>query len=112
MPVYQYEGKYYNLPDGLSNEQAIAKIQSSLGVSAPEQPAPAQPAKEEPKRSIGQEIFRQLGLTARAGYEAFTAPATAVLEAGRGAYNLASEAVGSQSRLPSFYQEQAKGLTA
>ena len=112
MPVYQYEGKYYSLPDGLSNEQAIAKIQSSLGVSAPEQPAPAQPAKEEPKRSIGQEIFRQLGLTARAGYEAFTAPATAVLEAGRGAYNLASEAVGSQSRLPSFYQEQAKGLTA
>ena len=34
MPVYQYEGVHYDLPDGLSNEQAIAKIQSYLGVSA------------------------------------------------------------------------------
>ena len=27
MPVYQYEGKHYDLPDGLSNDQAIAKIE-------------------------------------------------------------------------------------
>ena len=31
MPVYQYEGLHYDLPDGLSNEQAIAKIKSHLG---------------------------------------------------------------------------------
>jgi hypothetical protein len=37
MPVYQYEGKHYDLPDGLSNEQAIAKIQGYLGkTTAPE----------------------------------------------------------------------------
>lgn len=33
MPVYQYEGLHYDLPEGLSNEQAIAKIQSHLGVA-------------------------------------------------------------------------------
>jgi hypothetical protein len=31
MPVYQYEGKHYDLPEGLSNEQAIAKIEGYLG---------------------------------------------------------------------------------
>lgn len=125
MPVYQYEGKFYQLPDGLSNEQAIAKIQAHLGVSAapitapaavsPEVPTPSTPQQQQPapeQRSIGQEIMRQIGLTARAGYEAFTAPATAVLEAGRGLYNVGAQALGSESRMPSFYQEQAKGLTA
>ncbi len=34
MPVYQYEYKFYDLPDGLTNEQAIARIQSHLGQSA------------------------------------------------------------------------------
>lgn len=33
MPVYQYEGKHYDLPEGLSNEQAIAKIETHLGVA-------------------------------------------------------------------------------
>lgn len=107
MPVYEYEGKYYELPSGISNEEAIAKIQSYLGVS--KTPA-AQPAPQQ--RSLAQEAGRQLGLTARAGYQAFTAPAAAVLEAGRGAYNLAAQALGSESRLPSVYAEQAKGLSA
>lgn len=31
MAVYQYEGQHYDLPDGLSNEQAIAKIEAHLG---------------------------------------------------------------------------------
>ena len=107
MPVYEYEGKYYDLPSGISNEEAISKIQSYLGTSKPQaaQPAPQQ-------RSLAQEAGRQLGLTARAGYQAFTAPAAAVLEAGRGAYNLAAQALGSESRLPSVYAEQAKGLSA
>lgn len=107
MPVYEYEGKFYDLPSGISNEEAISKIQSYLGTSKPQaaQPAPQQ-------RSLAQEAGRQLGLTARAGYQAFTAPASAVLEAGRGAYNLAAQALGSESRLPSVYAEQAKGLSA
>ena len=36
MPVYQYEGKHYDLPEGLSNEQAIAKIQGYLGIKPQE----------------------------------------------------------------------------
>ncbi len=43
MPVYQYEGVHYDLPDGLSNEQAIAKIQSYIGVQA----QPARPRQTE-----------------------------------------------------------------
>ena len=31
MPIYQYEGQHYDLPDGLSNEDAIAKIEAHLG---------------------------------------------------------------------------------
>lgn len=31
MPVYQYEGQHFDLPEGLSNEQAIAKIEAHLG---------------------------------------------------------------------------------
>ena len=34
MPVYQYQGQHYDLPDGLTNEQAIAKIKSHLGGSS------------------------------------------------------------------------------
>jgi hypothetical protein len=40
MPVYQYEGKHYDLPDGLSNEQAIAKIQGYLGKTTTAEEAP------------------------------------------------------------------------
>lgn len=42
MPVYQYEGQHYDLPDGLSNEQAIAKIQAHLGTTTSEQPVAQQ----------------------------------------------------------------------
>lgn len=40
MPVFQYEGKHYDLPEGTTNEQAIAKIESHLG-KAPVEAAPA-----------------------------------------------------------------------
>ena len=112
MPVYEYEGKFYDLPSGISNEEAISKIQSYLGTS---KTPVAQPAPQERSLSdikTNKEALRQIGLTARAGYQAFTAPAAAVLEAGRGAYNLAAQALGSESRLPSVYAEQAKGLSA
>jgi hypothetical protein len=81
MPVYQYEGKNYDLPDGLSNEQAIAKIQGYLGIKPPEsdetarlaarypaplseqipgygKPVPA--AKNEQNLSIGQLLYRNI----------------------------------------------------
>ena len=42
MPVYQYEGQHFDLPEGLSKEQAIAKIEAHLGKSQPTQPAQRQ----------------------------------------------------------------------
>ena len=81
MPVYQYEGKNYDLPDGLSNEQAIAKIQGYLGIKPPESdetarlaaryPAPLSeqipgygkptpPAKNESNLSLSQLLYRNI----------------------------------------------------
>ena len=40
MPIYQYEGKNYDLPSGLTNEQAIAKIQGYLGKTTSAEEAP------------------------------------------------------------------------
>lgn len=34
MPIYQYEGQNFDLPEGLTKEQAIAKIESYLGKSS------------------------------------------------------------------------------
>lgn len=62
-------------------------------------------------RSLGQEFGRQVGLTGRALYEGLTAPATAVLEAGRGLYNIGANLVGSESRIPSIAQAQSQMLT-
>ena len=33
--VYEYKGASYELPDGLSNEAALAKIKASLGEAQP-----------------------------------------------------------------------------
>ena len=30
--LYEYEGKKYSLPDGLTQDQAIAKIEDHLGI--------------------------------------------------------------------------------
>lgn len=95
-----------DVPDGTTKDQVLAKYNAMSGKTVT-------PTAQQPKqRSLLDEIGRQVGLTARAGYEAFTSPATAVLEAGRTAYNLGAEALGSNSRLPSFYEQQAKSLTA
>lgn len=84
-----------NVPDGTTQEDILDRYAASQQTT---QAAPQ-------KRSFIDELGRQVGLTARAGYEAFTAPATAVLEAGRTAVNLATG-----SNIPSFYTEQAKSL--
>jgi len=62
-------------------------------------------------RSTGEALGRQLGLTGRAVIESFTSPATAVLEAGRGVYNIGANLLGSESRIPSFAQAQSQTLT-
>lgn len=62
-------------------------------------------------RSTGDALGRQLGLTGRAIVEGFASPATAVLEAGRGVYNIGANLLGSESRIPSFAQAQGQMLT-
>lgn len=96
-----------NVPDGTTQEDILERYQLS---QAPKQATPA-PTEAPKGRSVIDELGRQIGLTARAGYEAFTSPATAVLEAGRGVYNLGAQALGSESRIPSFYGEQEKMLS-
>lgn len=63
------------------------------------------------QRGLGEELGRQAGLAGRALYEGFTAPATAVLEAGRGLYNIGAGLIGSESRIPSVAQAQSQMLT-
>ena len=92
MPQYVQVGNdVVEFPDNMSDADIAAALRGPTTA--------AQPTAQPQGRSIGQEILRQLGLTARAGYEAFTAPATAVLEAGRGAYNIAAEALGSEKKI-------------
>lgn len=42
MPIYEYQGQQYDLPDGLSNEQAKAKIETYLNKGQAEQQQPKQ----------------------------------------------------------------------
>ena len=100
MPVYEYEGKFYELEGTLSNEEALSKIKASLS------PTPAVQPKEQ--AGIGSELLRQLGLTGRAAYQAFTAPANVVLEAGRGAYNLMAP---EGRQIPSIAEAESRMLT-
>jgi hypothetical protein len=97
-----------DVPEGITQEQILARY-NAMTAGAQQ---PAQQPKQAQSRSVPDQVARQVGLTGRAVYEAFTSPATAVLEAGRTAYNLGAEALGSKSRLPSFYTEQSKALTA
>ena len=111
--VYEYKGVSYELPDGLSNEDALAKIKASLGSESSAQPVqePQAPAETGTEPSIPQKLARQAGLAGRAIYEGFTAPATTVLEGVKGAYNLGSALLGSESRMPSAAAAQSQMLT-
>jgi hypothetical protein len=60
MPVYQYEGKHYDLPDGLSNEQAIAKIQGYLGKAVTPEPVSAPVSNLELMFGAGSPIARTI----------------------------------------------------
>lgn len=96
-------GQKYEItaPEGATEQQILEYAQQQFSSQAAQEPPK--------KRSVTEELVRQLGLTARAGYEAFTAPATAVLEAGRGVYNLLAP---ESAQIPSFYQAQNAGLSA
>ena len=107
MPKYTINGVTYNSATELSD----ADLEELSGGVATPPAAPTATATVAPQRSVPQELARQVGLTGRAAYEAFTSPATAVLEAVRGGVNLGAQALGSEYRMPSFAQEQSKMLT-
>jgi len=104
-----------NVPDGTTQEDILERYQLSKQpqqAATPEvaQPATA-PAAVPQQRSMLDEFGRQVGLTARAGYEAFTSPATMALEGVRSAYNLGARALGSESRMASPAAAQSQMLT-
>ena len=114
--VYEYKGASYELPDGLSNEAALAKIKTSLGEAEPTaqptaQPV-AQPTAEAPKESgLADLIRRQLGLAGRAVVTGVSAPANIVTDFLSGAANVGANIIGSEKRVPYLSKEQSKGLT-
>ena len=79
MPVYQYEGQHYDLPDGLSNEQAIAKIQTYLGsTTTSEQPIAPQASVAQQAPSTMELMFGAGSPIARTVKGAVVDPALAV----------------------------------
>lgn len=109
MPVYEYKGQHFDLPEGLSNEQALSKIRSYLNedTTATGQPATSQAA---PEPSIVSELGRQLGLTARAGITGLSSVPNAVADFVSGAANLGLTAAGSEQRVPYLSQLQQQSL--
>ncbi len=110
MPIYEYQGQQYDLPDGLSNDEALAKIKLHLNANPipPEATAPAE-------TSIMGEIGRQLGLTARAGISGLSVVPNAVADFLSGAANLALAAGNvdlskEQKRVPYLSQLQQQAL--
>ena len=91
-------------PDTMSDDE-IGNILSGKTTPQPQQ-------QQSGLAKAGAAIARQVGITGRAAYEGFTAPATAALEFGKGAYNLGAQLLGSSSRAPEFAQGQSQMLTA
>jgi len=114
--VYEYKGTSYELPDGLSNEAALAKIKASLGETEAVAPKPTAEAPkvtaEAPKeQGLGDLLRRQLGLATRAVVTGASAPANIVTDFLSGAYNVGANIVGSEKRAPYLSKEQSKALT-
>lgn len=105
MPVYEYQGQHYDLPEGLSNEQAVAKIKTHLGGTSED--TQTQPSDNS---SFLPELGRQLGLTARAGITGLSSASNAVTDFLSGAANLGLTAAGSEQRVPYLSQLQQQGL--
>lgn len=114
--VYEYKGTTYELPDGLSNEAALAKIKASLGETEvvapkPTAEAPKVTAKAPKEQGLGDLLRRQLGLATRAVVTGASAPANIVTDFLSGAYNVGANIVGSEKRAPYLSKEQSKALT-
>lgn len=91
MATYQYGGKTYELKDGLSNAEALAKIKASLGETTEPAPVPtAAPAAAPESPSMLNQLGRQLGLTARAGITGIAAVPSAMADFVTGATGLAT----------------------
>ena len=105
MPKYTINGVVYNSPTELSD----ADLEELAGNQPQATKAPTAPTAQ--PRSTGQELMRQVGLTGRAAYEAFTSPATMALEAVRSGVNLGAQALGSDYRMASPAAAQSQMLT-
>jgi len=103
MPKYTINGVTYNSTTELSDAD-LEELAGGVSTQAPAVTAPKQ-------RSMLDELGRQVGLTARAGYEAFTSPATMALEAVRGGVNLGAQALGSDFRMASPAAAQSQMLS-
>jgi hypothetical protein len=106
--VYEYKGVSYELPDGLTNEDALARIKKQLG-GAEVPPQPPQP--EPPARDAMSALRRAPGLAARAAISGVSAPINVAADFLSGAYNLGAGLLGSESRMPYLSQAQQRGLT-
>lgn len=110
--VYEYKGASYELPDGLSNEAALAKIKASLGEAEGQPTAQPMATAEAPKeQGLADLLKRQLGLATRAVVTGVSAPANIVTDFLSGAVNVGANIVGSEKRMPYLSKEQSKGLT-
>jgi len=106
--VYEYKGVSYELPDGLTNEDALARIKKQLG-GAEVPPQPQQP--EPPARDAMSALRRAPGLATRAIVSGVSAPINVAADFLSGAYNLGAGLLGSESRMPYLSQAQQRGLT-
>ena len=110
--VYEYKGVSYELPEGLSNEDALAKIKASLSEAQPTAQPSAQPTAEAPKeQGLGDLLRRQLGLATRAVVTGVSSPSNIVTDFLSGAANVGLNIIGSEKRVPYLSKEQSKGLT-
>jgi len=111
--VYEYKGTSYELPDGLTNEAALAKIKASLGEAEPvpqvQPEAQTQPVQQE--RGILDSLGRQAGLAGRAIVTGLSSPVNAAVDFISGAYNVGANLAGSEKRMGYASREQQKGLT-
>lgn len=113
--VYEYKGVSYELPDGLTNEAALAKIKASLGEAQPmpqAQPTPQAPVQpQQQERGLVDSLGRQIGLAGRAVVTGLSSPVNIASDFLSGAYNVGANILGSESRMPYASREQQKGLT-
>lgn len=113
--IYEYKGVSYELPDGLTNEDALTKIKTSLGEIPPvtQNPPPVVQQQTQPQApTFTDQLGRQAGLATRAIVTGLSSPANAVFDFGSAVFNVGANLLGSPNRMRYASQEQQKGLTA